>query len=621
MTTIDAVTVHEAADSSLAGSVGTPAPADSLSLSRLGAYETGSGAGSAEVFAYDKLTQNLFVMNNVTGAVEIVAVSGTGAMTKIGAVQVSGIPGYGGMNSIAIAGGILAVAVENPVKSEPGTVALFSTSSGALLKTVTVGSLPDMLTFTPDGTRILVANEGENPPIGGVDARGSVSVIDVSAGAANATVQAVGFEMLDGHEGALRAAGVRIFPGTSASFALEPEYITITSDGRTAYVTLQENNAVAVIDLSGTTPTLKSIVPLGYVDHSLPGNGADFSDRDGPGSGSSSLGAISINTAPIRGLLMPDAIASWTKDGITYFVTANEGDTRVDGSDEARLSSRDLNDAVFGAAEAVLRGEDEAGRLTISATDGNTDPAAPGLEAVYAFGGRGFSVFRVEADGSVTKVDESGGEFEAILAELPNAGTVFNGENGGAFDTRSDNKGPEPEGIDVATIDGRTYSFVGLERIGGVMVYDVTRPSAIAFDSYVPATAKDYAPEIVKYVAAGESPTGTGLLFTANEVSGSVTAYQVKPTTFKLQLLHFADGEAGLLAPKTAPNLAALVDAFDGQYNNTLILAERQLASGAVSGRRTDPTVIATLNRVSGSTLAAGRPSQSAPWTSRSIVP
>ncbi|MFG1464192.1 choice-of-anchor I family protein [Xanthobacter sp. DSM 24535] len=596
--TVNGIQIQDMANS-LAGSLTTPMGSDALTLTRLGAYQTGSGTESAEVFAYDKVTKNMFVMNNVTDKVEIVSISATAAMTKIGEIDVSAVSGYGGMNSIAVHGNTLAVAVQNANGMTNGVVALYNTTTGALIKTVDVGVLPDMITFSADGSKILVANEGE--PVAGVgDPAGSISIIDMSGGAAAATAQTTGFGTFDGQEDALRALGIRITPGTFASLNIEPEYIDLSDDGKTAYVTLQEVNAVGVFDVSGKTAVLKSILPLGYVDFSLPGNAGDFSDRDGAGNS----GAISIGNDPIRGMLMPDAIATFTVGGVTYFVTANEGDSRVDGSDEARLKDMDLNNAIFGSNEAILKNDDGAGRLTISKIDGDTDPDTPGLEAIYAFGGRGMSVFRVNADGTIAKVDETGGEFEAIAAALPNAATAFNGENGSGFDSRSDNKAAEPEAVDVANVGGRFFAFVGLERLGGIMTYDVTDPTDIQFVSYMPATSVDYGPEIVKYIAPVDSPTGQGLLLSANEISGSVTAYLVEPKAYTLQLLHFSDAEAGLLAEDTAPIMAALVDRFDDQYANTLILSGGDnYIPGPFINAGTDPS----LNTLIGST-AAGRP-------------
>ena len=583
-TEVGGVTILEEGDSTLAGPAGTPTATNALTTSLLGTYSTGSGTGSAEVVAYEASSRKLYVMNNVTDRIEIVDLANPAAPTKLGEIDVAGLvagydasPDGSGLNSIAVAGGILAVAIEAPVKSDPGTVALFSTADGSLLRSFTVGALPDMLTFSPDGRKLLVANEGENPDDGEVESAGSVSLIDLSNGVAAATVATTGFSALDGSEAGLRDAGIRLFPGLSASIGLEPEYIDISADGRSAFVTLQENNAVATFDISGTSPVLKSILPLGYVDHALAGNEGDFSDRDGPGTGGDSEGRINIVTAPIKGLLMPDAVATWTAGGVTYFATANEGDSRVDGSDEARLSSRDLNDTVFGnGQEAALKSEDGAGRLVVSNLDGDTDPTQAGLEEIVTFGGRGMSIFRQNADGTITKVSDTGGAFEKIIAALPDAGTVFN-QNGeeteASFDTRSDNKAGEPEGIDVAQIGNRTYAFVGLERQGGVMIYDVTDPENPAYVKYLAGAPGDRAPEVVKFISAEESPTGKGMLLTANEVSGTVTAYEVELPNFRLQILHGSDFEAGLAAVDRAGNFAAIVDYLEDTEANSITLS------------------------------------------------
>ncbi|GGC53361.1 choice-of-anchor I family protein [Chelatococcus reniformis] len=588
---IDGIDILDQADSTLTGSTGALEATNELDTSVLGTYATGSGSGSAEVIAFEASTDRLFVMNNVTDRVEIVSMADPANPTKVGEIDVAAlVAGYdasedgSGMNSIAIANGILAVAIEAPTKSDPGTVALFSTADGSLLKTLTVGSLPDMLTFTPDGMKLLVANEGENPDEGEVESPGSISMIDLSAGAAAATVSTVGFDALDGYEDGLREAGVRIYAGLSASTALEPEYIDISADGTTAFVTLQENNAVATFDISGSAPVLKSVLPLGYVDHALAGNEGDFSDRDGAGTGGDSEGAVNIVTAQIKGLLMPDAIATWTLNGVTYFATANEGDSRVDGSDEARLSSLDLNDDVFGADEAALKSEDLAGRLTVSAIDGDTDPTKAGYEDIYTFGGRGMTIFRQNDDGTITKVSDTGGEFEKIIAKLaqdPNSGVVFNtnGEDEEpSFDNRSDNKAGEPEGIDVAQIGDQVYAFVGLERQGGVMIYNVTDPEEPTYVKYLAPTTNDRGPEIIKYVAAADSPTGEGMLLVANEYSGTVTSYAVdlpatEPETFRLQILHASDFEAGLDAVDRAGNFAAIVDYLEDTQENSITLS------------------------------------------------
>ena len=408
------------------------------------------------------------------------------------------------------------------------------TATGTLIKTITVGVLPDQVTFSPDGNLLLVANEAERfldrsgPTPVVEDAPGTITIIDVSGDPAAAAVRnTIGFSALDGDEAALDALGLKTYdggtletdegdivvPDSTVSQDIEPEYITVSPDGTRAYVTLQEVNAIAVIDLTDPTADRPlSILPAGAVDFSLAGNEADFSDRDGAGGTAS----ISVGNAPVKGLLQPDAIASFAVAGVTYFVTANEGDSRI--LQDATLDDPALNEA---RASSVQPGASaDYARV-------NVDTVWSTSSDLYSFGGRGFSIFQQNADGTIVKVEETGGDFEQILAALPNAATVFNGENGGGFDSRSDNKGAEPEGVAVGTVDGTPYVFVALERIGGVMVWDVSTPSDAKFVQYLPPTSDDFGPEVIKFVAAGESPTGRAMLIAANEISGSVTTYDI----------------------------------------------------------------------------------------------
>lgn len=521
--TINGITILDQAES-LQGSVTTPVATESLDVTRKGQWLSGDGAGGAESISFDPGSDRAFVTNAADDTIDILDMSNPFAPTKFGEIDLSVLPGYGEVNSVAVKNGIVAVAVQNRDGGEPGLVALYDVS-GTFLKSITVGVLPDQLTFSPDGNLLLVANEAEafNDTVSGTidNASGSVTIIDISGGAATAQVRnTVGFTALDGAEAALDLLGIKIFagngnlPAPTASQDIEPESITVSPDGTKAYVTLQEVNAVAVIDLTDTGANKPiSILPLGAVDFSLLGNEGDFSDRDGAGNTPS----ISVGNSPVFGLLQPDAIVSFQIGGETYFITANEGDSRIisggpEGLNEARASA-------LGATDA------DHARLTVDTTW--TEAGGD----LYAFGGRGFSIFKQEANGSIIKVEETGGDFEQILASLPNASTVFNGQNGGEFDTRSDNKAAEPEGVDIAVVDGKTYAFVGLERAGGLMVWDVSTPTDAKFVTYIAPTSNDYGPEVIKVVSAADSPTGRAFVMTANEVSGSVTIYDLEDSS------------------------------------------------------------------------------------------
>jgi predicted extracellular nuclease len=534
---------------SLAGDAGTPVGTGSLVLTRLGAIAasgTNSAGGGAEVVTFDPATDRLFTLNARDGVIDVTLIGADGSLTRTGSIALTALPGYGAANTVAVRIGLLAVGYQNADPRQNGAVALFDATSLALLGTpLTVGNLPDQLSFNAAGTRILVANEGERATAGGVavNPSGSVSLIDLSAGAAAATVASYDFSALAGQEAALRAAGVRLPPGSGAIADIEPEYTTIS--GTTAYVTLQEANTIAVFDISGSAPVLTALKPLGFIDRSLPGNELDASD-DGPATPAS----IRIRNEPVFGLPMPDAIASFTAaDGAVYLVTANEGDARSDDSDVARLRSLTLDPTAFPNA-AALQANAELGRLNVSTIDGDTDGDGD-LDRIVTFGGRGISIFRQEADGTITKVRETGGEFEKILArDYP---AIFNQNQGnGAVDDRSDDKGPEPEGVTIGTVAGRTYAFVGLERTGGVIVYDITVPSQARFVTFQPPASgtTDAAPEVLTFISAADSPTGQALVISANEVGNTTTVYQAAPVLTAIPLIQ-GTGDASALVGQT----------------------------------------------------------------------
>ncbi|GGL12822.1 hypothetical protein Sme01_20580 [Sphaerisporangium melleum] len=486
----------------------------SISLAFLGRFTTGSvGTGASEITSYDPATRQVFVVNAQAGTVEVLDIRDPRTPRRVASLAAPGA------NSVAVRGGLVAVAQQAENKTGPGKVSLFAARSGKKLKEFTVGSLPDMVTFTEDGRRLVVANEGEPTSYcaGAVDdPEGSISVIDVARG----TVRTAGFRAFDGKADQLRAAGVRISgPGATVSQDLEPEYVTVSGD--TAWVTLQENNAVAIVDLDRAK--IMQIVPLGVKDFGQVG--LDASDKDGK---------IDIRPRPgVKGLYMPDAITHFRSRGRTYLVTANEGDGRDWDchSDEVRVKNLTLSAQAFPNA-AELKKDAELGRLTVAA-DSPKDASGAYTE-LYAFGGRSISVR--SATGAL--VWDSGDELEQLIArELPGNFNADNEENN-SFDTRSDNKGPEPEGVTVGEVRGRTYAFAGLERISGVVAYDVTDPRRPVLADYLntrdfagsvaDGTAGDVGPEGVFFVPAGDSPTHRPLLIVGNEVSGTTAIYEVR---------------------------------------------------------------------------------------------
>ncbi|CCI12589.1 Genome sequencing data, contig C309 (modular protein) [Microcystis aeruginosa PCC 9806] len=478
-------------------------------LSSLGNSTTAANNFGAEIPAYDPASRRLFV-TGPNNRLDIADISNPASPIRLPSIDLS--PYGAGVNSVAIKNGIVAVAMEASTITNNGSVVFFNTN-GVFQNQVTVGALPDMLTFTPDGNRVLVANEGE--AANGVNPDGSISIIDLSAGVLNPTVNTATFTSFNGQENALRNQGVRIFPGQTVSQDVEPEYITVSDDGTTAWVALQENNAVAVVNIVNAQVT--SILPLGAKNFNAPGNGLDPSDQDG---------GVNINNWPVFGLYQPDTIATVTIAGQTYLISANEGDTR---NEARRVSTLTLDPTVFPNA-ATLKLTENLGRLDVSTIDGRNDQGQ--YSQLFAYGGRSFSIWNVT--NGLSQVFDSGDDFEQILAAFsatPLTPSIFNSDGTpSSFDSRSDNRGPEPEGLAVGTVGNRLYTFVGIERAGGFMVYDITNPSHPFFVDYINDwQLGDISPEGLLFIPAADSPNGTPLLIVANEVSRNLAIYSIKP--------------------------------------------------------------------------------------------
>lgn len=490
-------------------------------LEFVGSYATGVYAqGGAEISAHDPETQRLFTVNAATSSIDIIDIQDPAHPLPAGSIDLSGIGAQA--NSVAWHDGVLAAAIEANPKQSPGAVAFFD-AAGNLLSSVTVCALPDMITWTRNGRFALVACEGEPDASYTVDPEGAVAIIEVggdASGIAQSDVRIAGFSAYNGNV----PAGVRVFgPKATAAQDFEPEYITTSHDSRTAWVTLQENNAIAIVNIAEAVVT--RVVALGFKNHAASGNALDPSDRDGP--------SIQIANWPVLGMYLPDAIASFRSKGRTFLVTANEGDTRVyAGFDEERrvgASNVVLDPTAFPNA-AALKGNAQLGRLKMTATLGDPDHDGD-FDAIYTFGARSLTVW----DAAGAKVADTGDELERLTAMVG----VFNSDNAAnnSFDLRSDDKGPEPEGVAVGKAFGRTYAFFGLERIGGVVVYDLENPASPRFVSYVnnrdfagnaaAGTAGDLGPEGILYIEADASPTGENLVVVSNEISGTVTIYRV----------------------------------------------------------------------------------------------
>lgn len=475
-----------------------------FSLDRLGGAQVDEGA---EISAFDADTANLFITTGNT--IEIFNLSNPGMpafVTSIDLTNPSNIGGFesGSVNSVAFSNGMLAAAIEADIAQDNGIVAFFD-AQGNFQHKFEVGALPDMVTFTPNGDKVLVANEGEPNDTYTVDPVGSVSIIDIAHG----TVKTVGFE------GVSIDPEVRIFgPNATPAQDLEPEFITVSADGSTAYVTLQENNAIGILDLNAELFT--EVKSLGFKDHSIIGNNLDASNEDG---------GINIHTRPVLGMYQSDAIASYTVNETTYLVTANEGDARdYEGfSEEVRVQDLVLDPFAYPNAVALQEGHN-LGRLKTTNAMGDIDGDGD-IDQIYSYGARSFSIWN--AAGNL--VFDSGDDFEqTIAAEFPELFNINGGELN-EFDDRSDDKGPEAEGVAIGAFNGRILTFIGLERTGGVMVYDISNPAVPRFMTYEPSFNNDYSPEGLLYIDEDNSPVGAPLLVVTNEVSKTFSVYQAVP--------------------------------------------------------------------------------------------
>lgn len=521
--------------------------------------------GAAEIVQYHPASQVAYATDSTDNTVAIIDISGLSStpltlpsndnsltFSRLTIESSVGEVALDGMTSIAISGDLMAVAVPADDKANNGYVLFYNNldnQAPAFIKAVEVGNLPDMVTFTPDGSKVLVANEGEPAKDYSIDPEGTISVITVTDGVPADTATAITFAAYNGQQAALEAQGM-LFPtpngrtingaviNSSVAQDLEPEYISATNS--TAYVTLQENNGLAIVDL---TDNSVSVIGLGL---------KDWEDLliDSQEDGSVSFASFS----GLYGAYQPDSIANFSWQGQTFLVTANEGDAReyfFDVADEAACTAANGQDydaddgclaytdefkikdlpAAPGSAFEVLADDDRVRDLRV--TSAGPTNAEGEYEIAVAYGARSFTIW----DQNGVVVFDSGDQLERITAAI--YGNSFNStDDENASDDRSENKGPEPEAITVGTVGDKTYAFVGLERMGGIMVFDITNPFSVDFIDYFNNrnitegldfndAIGDLAPESLVFVPAADSPTAAPLLLVGNEVSGSLAVWEM----------------------------------------------------------------------------------------------
>ena len=503
----------------------------------------------------DKATVDILNLNDADPAALVKDSEGVVTNTNMASVMQIDLSEHtaGDANSISISDSlnIMAVAMAADNVGEKGQIAFYDISGAApvFIKNVEVGYLPDMVAFAKDGSKVVVANEGEPNGDYSIDPEGSISIIDVNAGVISDTAISIDFTSLNNKKSELMAQGV-MFPNptgrtingktikTTVAMDLEPEYVAISTDNKTAYVSIQENNALAIVDL--TTNALVAVKGLGFKDWSA--LQMDASDKDG------GINFRQYNN--LFGMYQPDTIASFSWQGAEFIVSANEGDGREyffdatseddctakggldydedDGclsyTDESRAEDLNLDPIAF----ADVNNDDfDIGRLKVSIEKGDIDGDGD-YDQLYTYGARSFSIWDQNGNLVFDSADDVGKITAAIHGQSFN-----NDEDENKGDTRSDAKGAEPEALALGKIGDRTYAFIGLERMAGIMIYDITNPFNVSFVDYFinrgtsegAEVTGDLAPEGMAFVPATE--TSAAKLIVGNEISGSVTVWQL----------------------------------------------------------------------------------------------
>ena len=512
---------------------------DQLNITHKGHYTSGAdfGNGGTEIVKYNPKNGYAYSVNGDKEALDIIDVKHPGKDGAINLVkriylQDNGIE-VGDLTSVTVhpSGDYVAVSAPAVDKTKPGHVVFYG-SNGDYINNVTVGSLPDMVTFSKDGKYLLVANEGEPSDDYTVNPPGSVSVIDVTGGPANVTANNVRTAMFTKeHQEGIRALGPN---AEDAYLNIEPEYIAVDSQSKYAYVTLQEVSAIAKVDIA--KGQIVQVKGLPYKDHSLAQNAMDVSDEDGKSE---------LRRVPVLGLLQPDGIDTYDYNGETYLLIANEGDSQdYEGyseekrvkklKDDIQLDARyyqgytqaELDDMV----ENGLFDDEQLGRLKVTTSHAFKD-ADGKYNALVSYGGRSFSILRAS---DLEMIYDSGSDIEQrVLDLLPER---FNANYEAAddikVDDRSDDKGPEAENVVVGKVGSHSYAFVGLERVGGIMIYDITNPNEPYFVKYLyDPDNKDISPEGITFESAEESPNGKPMLITSFELSGTTSAWELEDLT------------------------------------------------------------------------------------------
>ncbi|ESP05519.1 hypothetical protein LOTGIDRAFT_152377 [Lottia gigantea] len=507
--------------------------------------------GTAEESAYDPNDQIIYVVGEDSYVLHIVDMENPRApkiLMEHRFLQTDGKP-----RDVEVCNGRVAVSLSSPVEVYDGHVKFFTTydrttQTFSYQSQLPVGVHPDNIEFTNNCAKLVVANEGvhgKDPFNRFSDPEGSISIITIPT-TGSPTERIAGFNQFNSRTDIRHVSSFApnndIMTATLAQ-DIEPEYISISSDGKIAFVTLQENNAIAQVDLnSGVVININSLGSKDWSDLQL-----DTSDRDG---------GVHLRSYPIHGLYQPDVIKQFKVGKKTYLVTANEGAVRqytkeVDGliwsdgvlADELGRGNL-LNEIAINNATFVneLKTDSRLGRLRVSRIDGTT---LYGLQKIYTYGGRGFSIWEAGSYGS--PVYDSGDEIEKKNAA--SLKTIFNTDCAAwtnqspetLRDSTSDNMGPKLNAMDVKSSNGTLFMAVGSETMGSVYLYVVDKSSITAelqtikydggtgdlwSDLYDNNMAGNAYISDIRIIPMSQSPTNQTLLYVLGGGSGSIAIYQ-----------------------------------------------------------------------------------------------
>jgi hypothetical protein len=557
----------------------TQNPPSAVSLTLLGRYNSGQfGVNAAASVAYYGGNRTAFIANRHRNLVEVLSLTNPATPTTLAALDASAAAATALSRPMGAVAAVatyddpiatndrdrIAVTVYGQGLTSNGAVVIYKAADRSVLAVLQTGVGPTAVTFSQDGRFVVTADKGAPAPDYSVDPEGSISVVDLTpTPVAPATTAPPAITVLDFR--AFNVSGITPIPTTSRetevlgdvrftgragatrAIDFDPQAVSTAVNAR-AYVSLQENNALATVALNPAR--IETIVGLGSMDFSTATNTMDASDADGGGA---------LTARPVRGFRQPGALVAYRNSDEVLLMTANTGAPRQrPGFDETtRAATLNLDATVFPTA-ATLQQNANIGRLVVSATEGNaaatTTPAPgvpqdPDIETIFAFGAP-FSVVRTTG----FPVFDSGNDFERIT--LQRLTTNFNSaaDANGTGDTRSDDQGPAPKAVAIGQIEGAAFAFIGLSEVGGIMVYamdtnlrvgrfleykndrsytvGVSNPDGNA-DGAPDSNpeAGDLGPTQMVFVPVSASPTADSLLLVANAVSGSTTIYAVRPVT------------------------------------------------------------------------------------------